>query len=211
MDKGDNKTMIAIIDYGMGNLRSVQKAFETVGIFPEIIDSEEELKKADAIVLPGVGAFADAMDNLDRMKLTDVLKQEVISGKPFLGICLGMQLLFTVSEEQGEFQGLDLLPGRVRKMPAEAKIPHMGWNQIEIQQASPLLAGIPDGANYYFVHSYFVDPSRQEDILTKTDYNFKFASIVGRDNIFGIQFHPEKSSRLGLQILKNFGEVVKQC
>ncbi len=203
--------MIAIIDYGMGNLRSVQKAFETVGIFPEIIDSEEELKKADAIVLPGVGAFADAMDNLDRMKLTDVLKQEVISGKPFLGICLGMQLLFTVSEEQGEFQGLDLLPGRVRKMPAEAKIPHMGWNQIEIQQASPLLAGIPDGANYYFVHSYFVDPSRQEDILTKTDYNFKFASIVGRDNIFGIQFHPEKSSRLGLQILKNFGEVVKQC
>ncbi|MBO8137181.1 MAG: imidazole glycerol phosphate synthase subunit HisH [Desulfotomaculum sp.] len=201
--------MIAIIDYGMGNLRSVQKGFEKVGFKAEIVNDPGKIKLYPGVVLPGVGAFADAMNNLKKMGMAEALQNYAASGRPLLGICLGLQLLFDSSTEWGKTPGLGILPGEVRRLPQGLKVPHMGWNQIEIKRYSPLFEGIPDGSAYYFVHSYYVDPADKEVILTTTEYGLHFASIVGRDNVFGIQFHPEKSSRLGLRILKNFGELVK--
>lgn len=199
--------MIAIIDYGMGNLRSVQKGFEKVGYTAEIVTTPEDILKADGVVLPGVGAFGDAMEHLREEGFIEAIHQVVDRGTPFLGICLGLQLLFEESEEWGIHKGLALFPGRVRRFEQGLKIPHMGWNQAEIQKESPILKGIPDKSAFYFVHSYYVDAA--EDVtVTLTDYGIPFTSIAGRDNVFGIQFHPEKSSSLGLKILENFGGLV---
>ncbi|MFZ5639281.1 MAG: imidazole glycerol phosphate synthase subunit HisH [Bacillota bacterium] len=199
--------MIAIIDYGMGNLRSVQKGFEKVGYQAEIVQDPDIVRQAEKVVLPGVGAFRDAMQNLRETGMVGAINEVVAAGKPFLGICLGLQLMFTTSEEGGIYEGLNIFPGRVRLLPPGLKVPHMGWNQIELQKPCPILKDIPDGSAFYFVHSYYVDPENPEVKTTLTDYGIKFTSIASRGNIFGIQFHPEKSSVLGLRILKNFGEL----
>lgn len=202
--------MIAIIDYGMGNLRSVQKGFAQVGCQAEIVQDPALVEAAPAVVLPGVGAFADAVENLKRTGMHEVIDRVVRAGKPFLGICLGQQLLFESSEEFGDTPGLGIFPGSVKRFPAGSlKVPHMGWNQVEIQKASAILEGIPEGTAFYFVHSYYVQPADPALAVTLTEYGLKFASVVGRDNVFGIQFHPEKSSTLGLRILENFGKLVK--
>lgn len=199
--------MIAIIDYGMGNLRSVQKGFEKVGFTAKITSDPEEVREAEKVVLPGVGAFGDAMHNLREADMINVIYDTVEAGKPFLGICLGLHLMFETSEEFGLHKGLGIFPGKVKLLPPGLKVPHIGWNQIEIQKTDVILEGIPNGAAFYFVHSYYVAPDMPEQITTLTDYGIKFASIVSQDNVFGIQFHPEKSSSLGLRILKNFGEL----
>jgi len=203
--------MIAIIDYGMGNLRSVHKGFEKVGIEVTLATNPAQVDEADGVVLPGVGAFADAMTNLRLAGMDDAVYRAVKAGKPLLGICLGHQLLFESSEEWGITEGLGIFPGRVRRLPEGLKVPHMGWNQLEIKHPDPLLEGIPDCSSYYFVHSYYVDPEDEELILAVTEYGMRFACVVGRGKVYGIQFHPEKSSTLGLKILENFGRVVKGC
>lgn len=203
--------MIAIIDYGMGNLRSVRKGFEKMGVEAVVTGKPEQVVQAAGVVLPGVGAFADAMANLRSSGMDEAVHRAVEAGKPFLGICLGQQLLFDASEEWGLTKGLGIFRGRVRRLPDGLKVPHMGWNQAEIQRADPLLEGIPQVSSFYFVHSYYVDPEEQEVVLTRTEYGVRFASVVGRENVYGIQFHPEKSSGIGLRILENFGRMVKKC
>lgn len=203
--------MIAIIDYGMGNLRSVQKGFEKMGVKAPVVDDPAQVARAGGVVLPGVGAFADAMNNLRLSGMDKAVHQAVEAGKPFLGICLGQQLLFDASEEWGFTRGLGIFRGRVRRLPDGLKAPHMGWNQAEIQRPDPLLEGVPEASSFYFVHSYYVDPEEEEIILARTAYGIRFASIVGRDNVYGIQFHPEKSSGMGLKILENFGRMVEKC
>jgi glutamine amidotransferase len=199
--------MIAIIDYGMGNLRSVSKAFEAVGHHAVVTRDAKVIGNASHVVLPGVGAFGDCMANLDRYGLVEPVKATIRSGKPFLGICLGLQLLFTESEEFGVHQGLDILPGRVRRFNADRalKVPHMGWNQVNIQRRSPVFDQIDNGANWYFVHSYFVDPSDKHIAATTTTYGIPFVSSVWKDNVVACQFHPEKSQSVGLRLIKNFG------
>ena len=203
--------MIAIIDYGMGNLRSVHKGFEKVGVKAAVVSDPALVDKADGVVLPGVGAFADAMANLRSAGMVEAILRAVKEGKPFLGICLGQQLLFDASEEWGYTEGLGIFPGQVRRLPEGLKVPHMGWNQIEIVRPDPLLEGVPDRSSFYFVHSYAVEPADKEIALALTEYGVHFASIVGKNRVYGIQFHPEKSSALGLKILENFGRVVKTC
>jgi glutamine amidotransferase len=210
--------MIAIIDYGMGNLRSVRNAFEAAGHRAVVTRDARIIAGASHVVLPGVGAFGDCMANLLRYDLVDPISHAVQSGKPFLGICLGLQLLFTESDEFGCHKGLDILPGRVTRLarsasPAdtrptgsELKIPHMGWNQIEIVRRAPLFNGIPDGAHCYFVHSYVVTPAHPEIAASYTQYGTRFVSSIWRDNIVACQFHPEKSQAVGLQLIKNFGD-----
>lgn len=204
-------SLIAIIDYGMGNLRSVQKGFEKVGYKAEIVQDPAMLENAKGIVLPGVGAFADAMENLKKVGMLDAIHMTVKTGKPFLGICLGQQLLFEASDEWGYTKGLGILPGRVRRLPEGLKVPHMGWNHVEFPKPCPLLEDVPSGSAFYFVHSYYVDPADSEIAVGITEYGVRFASIVSKDNVFGIQFHPEKSSVLGLRILQNFGGLVAKC
>jgi imidazole glycerol-phosphate synthase subunit HisH len=201
--------MIAIIDYQMGNLRSVQKGFERVGHQATITADPAELARADKVVLPGVGAFADAMAELERRALVEPIRQAVASGKPFLGICLGLQLLFDVGHENGRHQGLGILPGEVVRfqLPAQYKVPHMGWNQLCMRKAAPLFAGLGDEPYCYFVHSYFVVPRDREVIAAETDYGAPFCAAVWRDNLFATQFHPEKSQQTGLQMLKNFAQL----
>lgn len=203
--------MIAIIDYGMGNLRSVHKGFEKVGVKTAVVSDPALVDKADGVVLPGVGAFADAMSNLRSTGMAEAILRAVKEGKPFLGICLGQQLLFDASEEWGYTEGFGIFPGQVRRLPEGLKVPHMGWNQIEIVRSDPLLEGVPDRSSFYFVHSYAVEPADKEIALALTEYGVHFASIVGKNRVYGIQFHPEKSSALGLKILENFGRVVKTC
>ncbi len=203
--------MIAIVDYGMGNLRSVQKGLEKVGFQAAIVATPKELEQARGIILPGVGAFGDAMENLRAQGLDRALREAAVQGKPLLGICLGLQLFFSFSEEGGWHEGLDLIPGRVRRLPGRVKVPHMGWNQVELKQANPLFTGIPDRSYFYFVHSYYVDPAPQDVISGVTAYGIEFTSMVARGNLFGVQFHPEKSSRLGLEVLANFGRLVAAC
>lgn len=200
--------MIAIINYGMGNLRSVQKAFEYVGAKAAIVDRPEEVKNAERIVLPGVGAFGDAMYNLKAAELIDPIVEAISDGRPFLGICLGLQLMFAESEEMGQHRGLDILPGTVKRFSEGERVPQIGWNEVRIQRETPLLAGVPDGSYFYFVHSYFVAPERNEDVVGITDYGIDYVSIAGRERAFGVQFHPEKSQDAGLKILKNFAELV---
>lgn len=202
--------MIAIIDYGMGNLRSVQKAFQKVGAEAVVTDQREVIESAGAVVLPGVGAFGDAMTNLRSQGLVETIERIAERGTVILGICLGLQLFFEESEEMGLHPGLGLLPGRVRRFDVGLKVPHIGWNLVHIRRQSPLLDGLTDGSYAYFVHSYYVEPSEDDSILATTDYGLDFASIVGRGNVFGIQFHPEKSQDVGLHILSNFVAMVKK-
>jgi glutamine amidotransferase len=207
--------VIAIIDYGMGNLRSVQKAFEKLGYKAKVTDNTDDLNNAEKIVLPGVGAFKDAKNGLEQRGLIEPILKGIRSGKPFLGICLGLQLLFTKSMENGEHDGLNLIPGTVVRFSrtdkdvctATIKIPHMGWNQILLKKDIPILKGIPSDTYMYFVHSYYVCPEEETDIATETDYGTRFTSMVWRENIFATQFHPEKSQKHGLTILKNFAEL----
>lgn len=196
--------MIAIIDYGMGNLHSVSKAVERLGYEAVVSSDAAVIMEADGTILPGVGAFGDAMANLRATGLDAVTRDYAASGKPLLGICLGMQLLFGESEEHGRHEGLGLLPGRVVRFEGSYKVPHMGWNELSfLQQESPLLAGLAPG-HVYFVHSYHALPERREDLLAVTDYYQQVAAIVGRGSLFGMQFHPEKSGELGMQLLERF-------
>jgi len=203
--------VIAIIDYGMGNLRSVSKAFEAVGHRPVVTRDVRTIKNASHVVLPGVGAFGDCMANLGRYDLVEPITATIQSGKPFLRICLGLQLLFTESEEFGLHKGLGIISGRVRRFTTDTqqgmglKIPHMGWNQVNFQRPCPLFKAVADGAHWYFVHSYFVDPSDRQIAATTTTYGVPFVSSIWRDNVVGCQFHPEKSQAVGLQLIRNFG------
>ncbi len=202
------KNYITIIDYGMGNIRSVQKAFQKVGFNAIMSNNREDIKESIGIVLPGVGAFGDAVNNLKSADIFELIKEVIKSGKPFLGICLGLQLLFETSEENPDMEGLSVFKGKVVKFKKEGlKIPHIGWNQIEIKKESKLLSGIENNSFFYFVHSYYVVPTDKDIILTYTEYGDKFVSGVEKDNIFAIQFHPEKSQDKGLQIIKNFGDI----
>lgn len=200
--------MIGIVDYGRGNLRSVEKALEKVGFEAKIMTTPQDLATVDGVILPGVGAFADAMEALKRGEWIDPIIQFARSGRPFLGICLGMQVLFEVGEEHGEHAGLGLLAGRVVKFPPGGKIPHMGWNSMSLIQSSRLFEGIPNESYFYFVHSFYVLPTDQQDVLATSDYGVVFPAVVGKDNVWGAQFHPEKSSPWGLQLLSNFGKLV---
>jgi len=199
---------IAIIDYGMANLRSVQKAFEQVGAAAQIISKPEQIDRADKIVLPGVGAFADAVRTLREHQLVDSILNHINRGKPFLGICLGLQMLVDVSYEDGEHLGLGVIKGKCVRFDVDQrlglKVPHMGWNQLEIRKPSPILRDLPAGCGVYFVHSYHVVPDDPSIIATTTDYGGDFVSSICRDNLLATQFHPEKSQKVGLQILANF-------
>lgn len=201
--------MIAIVDYGMGNLRSVQKAFERVGAEARVIPSPLELADARGIVLPGVGAFGQAMSNLRVAGWIEPLRDACARDVPFIGICLGMQLLFDTSEEMGRNAGLGILPGEVKRFNGKLKVPQMGWNRIHINKPSPLLIDVPDGSYAFFVHSYYCAPLDSSVVLATTDYGIEFAAMVARGNIFGAQFHPEKSQSVGLRILANFASMVR--
>lgn len=199
--------MIAIIDYGMGNLRSVSKAFEAVGHQAVVTRNAQVIGNASHVVLPGVGAFGDCMANIEQYGLVEPIRASIQSGKPFLGICLGLQVLFTESEEFGPHKGLDIIPGKVRRFTVGAglKVPHIGWNQVDFQRTCPLFDGIADGADWYFVHSYFVDPREQQCAASTTTYGVPFVSSIWKDNVVACQFHPEKSQTVGLRLIKNFG------
>lgn len=198
--------MIVILDYGMGNLRSVQKAIEAVGSSAEITSDPERVRVASKVILPGVGAFADAMSELRRTGLGEAFSGAVRQGKPCLGVCLGLQLLFDSSTEDGEHIGLGLLPGRVVRFAAQPglKVPHMGWNTLRIRRPAPLLAGLPVEPSVYFVHSYYALPQDPGDIAAEADYPNPFAAVVWRDNLTACQFHPEKSQATGLAMYANF-------
>jgi glutamine amidotransferase len=197
---------IVIVDYGMANLRSVQKAFEQVGHAAEISGDPNRVAEADKVVLPGVGAFRDAIAKLRDSGMVEPIRAHVAGGKPFLGICLGMQLLFTKSYEDGEYLGLNLFPGEVVRFPDQPglKVPHMGWNQLHVRRPAPHLAELPTNAAVYFVHGYYVVPRDAGIIATETDYPTPFTSAIWHENVFATQFHPEKSQHVGLQILRNF-------
>ncbi|HTX19609.1 MAG TPA: imidazole glycerol phosphate synthase subunit HisH [Bacteroidota bacterium] len=198
--------MIGIIDYRLNNLRSVQKAFEKVGASAFISSDPKDLARADKLVLPGVGAFGAAMGNIATLGLEPTIRRHVESGRPLIGICLGMQLLFSRSCELGLFDGLDFIKGEVKLFPGSVKIPHIGWNQVELRGASPLMKSVEEKSFVYFVHSYYAEPKEPVTIAT-TEYGFHFTSAVQKSNVFGIQFHPEKSQKAGLQMLKNFAEM----
>jgi glutamine amidotransferase len=199
---------VAIIDYQMGNLRSVQKALEKVGCAAAITSDPRELAAADKIVLPGVGAFGDAIAELRRRNLVEPIREAIAADKPFLGICLGLQLLFDVGYEGGEFEGLGIVHGKCLRfdLPREFKVPHMGWNRGRFLQASPLLAGVPDGSFFYFVHSYHCVPDDPALVAIETDYGGPFCAAIARGNLFATQFHPEKSQAAGLALLRNFAQ-----
>lgn len=208
--------MIVVIDYGLGNLRSVSKALEAIGCNVEVTNDARKIGQANALVLPGVGAFKRGMENLRRLNLVSFILEAVSKGKPILGICLGLQLLFTESQEHGLSEGLDIIKGRVKKFPAGVKLPHMGWNTIKTSYSGSLKVedssirnirmfdDIPNGAYFYFLHSYFVEPEDKEVISATTEYGREFVCAIQKDNIWGVQFHPEKSSAIGLRFLKNF-------
>lgn len=210
--------MIAIVDYDMGNLHSVQKGLERVGVPARVTGDAEEVRRAEGLVLPGVGAFRKAMNNLEERGLVRPILDFIASGKAFLGICLGLQLLFTESEEFGRQQGLGVFAGRVARFPFPApgstggdhslKVPHMGWNAVHLRQNTPLLAGIAEGTHFYFVHSYYPVPEEPSIAATTTEYGMEFVSSVARGKLFACQFHPEKSQSAGLGILRNFGRLV---
>jgi glutamine amidotransferase len=197
---------IVIIDYGMGNLRNVQKGFECVRSEAKVTRNKKEIERASAIVLPGVGAFKDCMQNLEKFGLIEPLLRSIEKGKPYLGICLGLQILFSESEEFGSQKGLDLLRGRVVKFRPDPdhKVPHMGWNTIEKEREVPLLQGIESGDFFYFVHSYYVIPEEKQWTATFTPYGKPFVSSIWKENVFATQFHPEKSQQKGLRVLENF-------
>ena len=201
--------MIAIIDYGAGNLQSVKKAFDFIGAESVITDNPEVINACDKILLPGVGSFGDAMDSMAKNGLVETVKQNALSGKPFLGICLGLQLLFEESEESPGVKGLGIFKGKIKKFSPDMglKIPHIGWNSLEIKQNDTLFKGIPENSYVYFVHSYYLHAEDEEDVATVTNYGIDFHSAVGKNNVFATQFHPENSGDVGLQILKNFASM----
>jgi glutamine amidotransferase len=204
-----SNSTIAIIDYGMGNLRSVQKAFEKVG-HPAVVTCDPAVvAKAGKVVLPGVGAFEDAMAELRNRNLVRPVLAAIDSGKPFLGICLGLQMLFDVSYENGRHEGLGVLRGRVVRfdLPLGFSVPHMGWNQVDFARRPPVLKGMDPGTYFYFVHSYYVVPEDAQVVATTTDYGLPFCSMIWRDNLFACQFHPEKSQADGLRLYRNFAEL----
>lgn len=224
-----NKKFIAIVDYGMGNLRSAQKGFEKVGQNVVVMNEPRVVLDSDGVVLPGVGAFSDCMKNLKKGALIDSVIKGIEMGKPYLGICLGLQILFSKSEEFGISNGLDIIKGKVKRFsdgmrepvpslpsgvsiePSVLKVPHMGWNKIIIERKPPILEDIPEGSYFYFIHSYYVVPKDKDVIATTTDYGITFTSMIWKDNIMATQFHPEKSQELGLKILKRFGEFVSKA
>lgn len=206
--------MIAIIDYGMGNLRSVQKGFEKVGFEATVTTDPQTVLQAERIVLPGVGAFRDCIRNLESGGFVEPILRVIAEGRPFLGICLGLQLLFSESEEFGLHKGLGVIPGRVVRFPdgmsehgEKLPVPHMGWNQIALKSPSPLFEGIDDASNVYFVHSYYVKPDDPEVVAATCSYGIEFCAAIHRDNLMATQFHPEKSQGIGLRMLKNFAEM----
>ncbi len=201
--------MITIVDYGMGNLRSVQKAFEKLGFEATICREPDELRRAEKLVLPGVGAFRDAMQELRSRHLVEPVLEHIAAGRPFLGICLGLQLLFDISYEDGEWPGLGVLPGHVVRFQHQPglKIPHMGWNQLQIVKRPVILKDIPDHTHFYFVHSYHVVPKEESVIAARTEHGIPFVSVIARDHLFATQFHPEKSQSGGLQLLDNFARL----
>jgi glutamine amidotransferase len=203
--------MIAIIDYGMGNLRSVEKGFLKVGVDARVVSEPRAIDDAMAVVLPGVGAFRDCMKNLAGMSLTEPIVRSIGKGKPYLGICLGLQVLFSESEEFGTYEGVDIIKGKVRKFRTDLKVPHMGWNNVKLLRRPPIFQGIKDESFFYFVHSFYVDPEDTSVIAATTDYGITFTSMIWKDNIFATQFHPEKSQEMGLMILKNFGDFVRKA
>jgi imidazole glycerol-phosphate synthase subunit HisH len=211
---GWKNKMIGIIDYGMGNLRSVQKAFERVGATAKIITEPGEILQVDKLVLPGVGAFKDAARTLRDKQLIDPILKFIEGGRPFLGICLGLQLLFDVSYEDGEFTGLGVIPGKVVpfdfstiETSTKLKIPHMGWNELRWDRPVPMLAGLDQGCSVYFVHSYYVVPADPAVIAARTQYGVDFTAMIWKDNVYATQFHPEKSQKVGLKMLENFGRL----
>ncbi len=201
--------MIAILNYDMGNLRSVSKALESLGAQVKITRNPNEVAQADKLIVPGVGAFKDCMENLKTYGLVDPIRDFIQSGKPYLGICLGMQILMEESEEGGRHPGLGIYRGKVLRFPSghNLKIPHMGWNSLKKQKKSQLLEGIPDESFVYFVHSYYLAPEKKKICAAMTDYGLPFASVIEDENIFAVQFHPEKSQQAGLKILKAFTEL----
>ena len=205
--------MLAIVDYGRGNLRSVQNGFRQIGVTAEISDDPDTVAKANGVVFPGVGAFRDCMQNLAARGLDEALRQVIREGKPVLAICVGMQALFSESDEFGITQGLDIIAGQVRRFPRRVdaenplKVPHMGWNQLRFLRLCPLLNGLPDRVYTYFVHSYYAVPAEPAIVAASTDYGIEFASVLWRDNLYATQFHPEKSQSWGLRILRNFAEL----
>ncbi|HEY5765615.1 MAG TPA: imidazole glycerol phosphate synthase subunit HisH [Candidatus Deferrimicrobiaceae bacterium] len=214
---------IGVVDYGMGNLRSVGKALESLG-FPVVVSgSPRDLSRCRGIVLPGVGAFRDCMENLRRQRLIPFLSDRLAEGSPFLGICLGLQVLFSESEEFGRYEGLGFVPGKVVRFPrglsgpspsgkkAVLKVPHMGWNRVARAQDHPVLRGIPDGTYFYFVHSYYVVPEDPSVVAGRTSYGVEFAAAVGKGNLLAVQFHPEKSQAAGLAVLESFGRLCREA
>lgn len=199
--------MIAIIDYGMGNLRSVQKAFEFLGFAAEIVEEPERLSEATHLVLPGDAAFGDAMRNLRAAGWDQAIVEGIAAKKPFLGICVGLQLMFSESEEMGQHSGLGIMPGKCVRFPVTERVPQIGWNQVAIKRDVPLLAGVPEGSFFYFVHSFYVETANESDCVATTDYGLDFTSIAGDDRVFGVQFHPEKSQAHGLRLLDNFARL----
>ncbi len=197
---------IVIVDYGMGNLRNVQKAFEKIGFEARLTRNKSEIRRASAVVLPGVGAFKDCMENLEKYGLVEILHRSVEKGIPYLGICLGLQVLFSESEEFGSHKGLDLIKGKVVRFEPdpEHKVPHMGWNTIEKVNEVPMLRGVENGDFFYFVHSYYVIPDKADWISSFTTFGKPFVSSIWKENLFATQFHPEKSQQKGLRILENF-------
>jgi len=202
--------VLAIVDYGRGNLGSVEKAFRRLGLEAVVTPDPQVVGDAEAVVLPGDGAFHDAMQNLDRLGLVGPLREVLEGGRPFLGICLGYQLLFSESEEFGHGKGLDLIPGVVRRFPKGLKVPHMGWNRVAHSGDLAIFDGIPDGAYFYFVHSYYPEPLDGTLRVATCKYGVTFPAAIGRGNLFATQFHPEKSQRWGLRLLENFAAVVRR-
>jgi glutamine amidotransferase len=199
--------MIAIIDYGMGNLRSVQKAFEFLGFAAEIVEEPERLSEATHLVLPGDAAFGDAMRNLRAAGWDQAIVEGIAAKKPFLGICVGLQLMFSESEEMGQHSGLGIMPGKCVRFPVTERVPQIGWTQVAIKRDVPLLAGVPEGSFFYFVHSFYVETANESDCVATTDYGLDFTSIAGDGRVFGVQFHPEKSQAHGLRLLDNFARL----
>lgn len=200
--------MDIIVDYGLGNIDSVSRAFKKVGIETKVSKDIEEIKNCNSIILPGVGAFRDAIDSLERMNVIPVIKEHVSKGKFLIGICLGMQLLYDKSYENGEYEGLGLIEGTIEKIDVDLKIPHMGWNNIKFCKDDPILKYINEDEYVYFVHSYYAKSTNKE-LVAYTNYGINIPAIVRKDNVYGIQFHPEKSSQVGFNILKAYGEMIR--
>jgi imidazole glycerol-phosphate synthase subunit HisH len=196
--------VITIIDYGAGNLKSVVNAITKLGFQPKVTSSVSDVLNAKLVILPGVGAAGDTMENLRKLDLIGPIRQYIAGGRPFLGICIGLQVLFTRTEEGGGHDCLNIIPGQVRRLPEGQKVPQIGWNQVTYRTANPIFTGIPDGTNFYFVHSYYADPEDKSLIIGETEYGIPFCSAVARGNLVAIQFHPEKSGDNGLRVYENF-------